>query len=238
MPDANEAVRAEAAADALMWAAWTVEHSPGIQHQARAVTEIRDRATVLAASTAGGTDEATCGAGCTLDPALRCARPTGHEPYHKATGGLQWSDNYVPTEPVSADGPWRVGSHYGVHVYEGNRVVATFHDPADAQRAVDAVNAQPGDDGLRQRIEALIGQLNREERESLLRFPASRAHVTHATSVASVARRLRRALAGPEAPQHDDGEPQCAALNPDGWRCGHRAGHDGEHRNHGGEVAW
>ena len=35
---------------------------------------------------------------------------------------------------------WRVGQHYSIHVYEGDRPVATFHDPADAQRAVDAVN--------------------------------------------------------------------------------------------------
>ena len=39
--------------------------------------------------------------------------------------------------------PWRVGKHYGIHVYEGDRPVATFHRPEDAQRAVDAVNARP-----------------------------------------------------------------------------------------------
>lgn len=39
---------------------------------------------------------------------------------------------------------WRVGAHYGIHVYEGERPVATFHDPADAQRAVDAINTARG----------------------------------------------------------------------------------------------
>lgn len=38
---------------------------------------------------------------------------------------------------------WRVGSHYGIHVYEGDRPVATFHDAADARRCVEAVNAEP-----------------------------------------------------------------------------------------------
>src|SRR3954463_16172050 len=35
---------------------------------------------------------------------------------------------------------WRVGNHYQIHVYEGDRPVATFHNPEDAQRAVQAVN--------------------------------------------------------------------------------------------------
>lgn len=35
---------------------------------------------------------------------------------------------------------WRVGEHYGIHVYEGDRPVATFHDPRDAALAVQAVN--------------------------------------------------------------------------------------------------
>jgi hypothetical protein len=35
---------------------------------------------------------------------------------------------------------WRVGNHYQIHVYEGDRPVATFHNPEDAQRAVRAVN--------------------------------------------------------------------------------------------------
>jgi hypothetical protein len=35
---------------------------------------------------------------------------------------------------------WRVGEHYGIHVYAGDRPVATFHTVADAKRAVEAVN--------------------------------------------------------------------------------------------------
>jgi hypothetical protein len=36
--------------------------------------------------------------------------------------------------------PWRVGQHYGIHVYAGNTPIATFHTVADAARAVEAVN--------------------------------------------------------------------------------------------------
>jgi hypothetical protein len=43
---------------------------------------------------------------------------------------------------------WRTGRHYGIHIYEDDRPVATFHDPADAQRAVDAVNTAHGPDHL------------------------------------------------------------------------------------------
>lgn len=39
-------------------------------------------------------------------------------------------------------GPWRLGQHYAIHVYEGDRPVATFHQPADAVTAVEAVNAR------------------------------------------------------------------------------------------------
>lgn len=42
---------ARRAADALMWSAWTVAHSPGIKHQANAVNEIRARATALTPAT-------------------------------------------------------------------------------------------------------------------------------------------------------------------------------------------
>jgi hypothetical protein len=41
---------------------------------------------------------------------------------------------------------WRVGQHYGIHVYEDQRPVATFHTVADARRAVDAVNQLAQDD--------------------------------------------------------------------------------------------
>lgn len=35
---------------------------------------------------------------------------------------------------------WRVGNHYGIHVYEDGRPIATFHRAEDAVRAVAAVN--------------------------------------------------------------------------------------------------
>jgi len=35
---------------------------------------------------------------------------------------------------------WRIGSKYGIHVYEGDRPVATFQTVGDAKRAVAAVN--------------------------------------------------------------------------------------------------
>lgn len=41
---------------------------------------------------------------------------------------------------------WRVGEHYGIHVYAGDRPVGTFHDPADALRAVTAVNERTTDE--------------------------------------------------------------------------------------------
>ena len=39
-----------------------------------------------------------------------------------------------------AQRPWRVGVHYGIHVYAGDRPVATFHNAYDAAAAVDAIN--------------------------------------------------------------------------------------------------
>ena len=36
---------------------------------------------------------------------------------------------------------WRVGRHYAIHVYEGDRPVATFHREEDARRCVDAIAA-------------------------------------------------------------------------------------------------
>ena len=50
------------------------------------------------------------------------------------------SQNPDPAE----DQAWRVGTHYAIHVYEGDRPVATFHTVADADRAVNAVNDSAG----------------------------------------------------------------------------------------------
>jgi transcriptional regulator with XRE-family HTH domain len=58
---------------------------------------------------------------------------------------------HVETTPEA--GPWRVGQHYRVHVYEvtegdgQDRVVATFLRPEDAAAAVDAFNRAALSDG-------------------------------------------------------------------------------------------
>lgn len=52
------------------------------------------------------------------------------------------TNNGPAMEPGPCDcGQWRVGSKYGIHVYEGDRPVATFLRPDDAKLAVEAVNA-------------------------------------------------------------------------------------------------
>lgn len=50
-------------------------------------------------------------------------------------------------------GPWRVGEHYGLHVYAGDTPVATFHRAEDAARAVAAINADT-------RVRALIAHMD------------------------------------------------------------------------------
>lgn len=37
---------------------------------------------------------------------------------------------------------WRLGTHYGIHVYAGDRPVATFHSRVDAGQAVADHNSQ------------------------------------------------------------------------------------------------
>jgi len=54
--------------------------------------------------------------------------------------GVDLDTEFTPSAG-QAPGPWRVGQHYGLHVYEGDRPVATFHRPEDAARTVAAVNA-------------------------------------------------------------------------------------------------
>lgn len=46
-------------------------------------------------------------------------------------------------------GPWRVGEHYKIHVYQGDRPVATFHNSSDAHLAVAAVARLTSDPGKR-----------------------------------------------------------------------------------------
>lgn len=44
----------------------------------------------------------------------------------------------APSTGQDTGQPWRVGQHYGIHVYEGDRPVATFHRAEDAAAAVEA----------------------------------------------------------------------------------------------------
>jgi len=46
----------------------------------------------------------------------------------------------VADQPSLDQPRWRVGEHYGIHVYEGDRPVATFLTETDARMAVIAVN--------------------------------------------------------------------------------------------------
>lgn len=84
-----------------------------------------------------------------------------------------------PEEPRT---PWRVGSHYGIHVYAGDQPVATFLAPEDAARAVAAVNGQQ-----RERLVALLHshrltsprQCRCGWRDDSVRFPFTTGHAEH-----------------------------------------------------------
>lgn len=56
-----------------------------------------------------------------------------------ATTVLRAALPHLTAAPASS---WRVGSHYGIHVYEGDRPVATFHTVADAKQAVSDHNVR------------------------------------------------------------------------------------------------
>jgi hypothetical protein len=62
-----------------------------------------------------------------------CTRWKGHAGPH-GESDVEWTDKTtVPAaETGKAPAPWRVGSHYGIHVYEDQRPVATFHREEDA----------------------------------------------------------------------------------------------------------
>jgi hypothetical protein len=42
---------------------------------------------------------------------------------------------------MTANKTWRLGNHYRIHVYDGDRPVATFHRGVDAAYCVRAVHA-------------------------------------------------------------------------------------------------
>lgn len=59
---------------------------------------------------------------------------------------------------------YRVGEHYGIHVYEDERPVATFHDADEAARFVLAMNRESGQEmievaDLAGNVEQIPGQL-------------------------------------------------------------------------------
>jgi hypothetical protein len=73
-----------------------------------------------------------------IPPAATPAADPIHEAYLAAD---EYGQPPAPAaETGKAQGQWRVGNHYGIHVYEDQRPVATFHLEEDARRCVAAVN--------------------------------------------------------------------------------------------------
>lgn len=66
------------------------------------------------------------------------ATPASHAHTRRPLVGL--SSDAVEDDEVPVT-PWRVGRHYGIHVYEGDRPVATFLTVFDARLAVEAFNS-------------------------------------------------------------------------------------------------
>jgi hypothetical protein len=63
----------------------------------------------------------------------------------------------TPDPTASAErARYRVGSHYGIHVYEGNRPVATFHDAGEAASFVAVANAATHNAVPDPMVEALV----------------------------------------------------------------------------------
>ena len=61
-----------------------------------------------------------------------------------AEAGYAVLREWLPVDAPAATDRWRVGEHYGVHVYCGESPVATFFTPGEARRAVEAHNADRG----------------------------------------------------------------------------------------------
>jgi len=61
-----------------------------------------------------------------------------------AEAGYAVLREWLPVDAPAATDRWRVGEHYGVHVYCGESPVATFFTPGEARRAVEAHNAELG----------------------------------------------------------------------------------------------
>ena len=111
--------------------------------------------------------------------------PTGPTDCGKCRDVDRWRDKPTEHMPVAPapdqdDEPeqWRVGEHYGIHVYEvgevwnhdevdvgekaDDRPVATFHRPADAALAVERVNAHAALTARAEQAEAEVARLRDE----------------------------------------------------------------------------
>jgi len=58
-----------------------------------------------------------------------------------AEAGYAVLREWLPADAPAVTDRWRVGGHYGIHVYCGDSPVATFFTPGEARRAVEAHNA-------------------------------------------------------------------------------------------------
>jgi len=87
------------------------------------------------------------GTGLPVVAVCRCGTWVGEPEYpDHQIAALAEAGYAVMREWLPADGPavtdrWRVGGHYGIHVYCGDSPVATFFTPGAARRAVEAHNA-------------------------------------------------------------------------------------------------
>jgi len=87
------------------------------------------------------------GTGLPVVAVCRCGTWVGEPEYpDHQIAALAEAGYAVMHEWLPADGPavtdrWRVGGHYGIHVYCGDSPVATFFTPGAARRAVEAHNA-------------------------------------------------------------------------------------------------
>jgi len=90
------------------------------------------------------------GTGLPVVAVCRCGTWVGEPEYpDHQIAALAEAGYAVMREWLPADGPavtdrWRVGGHYGIHVYCGDSPVATFFTPGAARRAVEAHNAGRG----------------------------------------------------------------------------------------------
>ena len=92
----------------------------------------------------------TDGTGLPVVAVCECDEWVAHERYpdHQiaalADAGYALVREWLPTGAPAVTDRWRVGEHYGIHVYCGDQPVATFFTPGEARRAVEAHNADRG----------------------------------------------------------------------------------------------